>query len=52
MSIIAHFDISPPGQCQVMFCIAAPHEGTEHVDCTGATWDESTGELISGHDGE
>lgn len=49
---IVHLDLSPDGQCPVMFCIAAPHEGDIHVDATGTTWDEVTGELITGHDGE
>lgn len=49
---IAILDFSPPDQCPEPFCIAAPHRDSIHVDCTGATWDSDTGELISGHDGE
>lgn len=49
---IVRLDFSPPDQCQTMFCISEPHEGTRHVDYTGAVWDEVTGELISGWDGE
>lgn len=51
MSIV-HLYFTPPEQCPVMFCIADPHPGDEHVDYTGATWNEATGELITGHDGE
>jgi hypothetical protein len=37
MGIVGHMDISPPGQCQVMFCIATDHQGgTRHYDNTGA----------------
>lgn len=39
MGIVGHFDISPPGQCQVMFCIATEHNGgTQHYDGTGASF--------------
>lgn len=49
---IVYVDFSPPDQCQTMFCILSLHEGDLHVDYTGTTWNEETGELIFYHDGE
>lgn len=49
---IAVVDLSADDQCQTPLCIAAPHDDPIHVDYTGATWDDDTGWLISGHDGE